>query len=1031
MSWHLNATLGKILYEETFDNNDAYWETASDNAVVSELRDGRYVIEYVPAQPGMGWIVAPGIGNPEAVPFFQPPYEIEFEVSNVFSRSGQYKVIALFHVQADYAGWLQLNLDNDGAWALYDTATDSIVDRGGAEPVDFLDGNTHVMTVRIWPNSYEFLVDGRTIASGPVNLNWERGTVGFGVGAGTGDSKEYVEAHFDNLIVRELLLPGELTEAEPSTAPETGLPDFTEDFSNNDNGWYLYPEYSLKDGVLQITVPEEGAIYGATVPNQSRSDFALTVDIASETIGSYQYGVWFRSKNGLDNGYYFVIEPQTSNYALALGLDGEWQEDAIPWQSSSQIKRNGINQLGIVASGNQITLYINGVQVNSIVDDKLDSGEIMLLAGTYQNEVAPIVVRFDNLVITSAENAHFSQDEETTATVLDDFEDDFSDNRNGWGRDRDVSLRDGTLQITLHGNAFAIALVPDDERSDFALKVDTTAETVGHYEHGIWFRTSEDLADFYYFVIEPSSGTYWLALSLDGEWQGLIIPSRYSPQIRPDTNQLGIVASGDQISLYINGVQVDSVRDDRLSSGYIWLVTAPYDDRIVYPITTHFDNLVITSGGDSDFFQEQATAVPTEGPETPTSTPVPEEEETEATPDEDTEIVQQNSDAGIVVGPALWDGAEGSRVTLCEVVGNTRPQGLNIAAGDTTFAIDCVLHAELTTTLDSDRNFILYDVPPGWYLFFYENPPVDPNAVDDVIRIRIDATDNLRSEMDTYDEILEAWDGQAIPIGNGNFSSETFLLSEELTLVFMGECPLGGSAFQNNIVYQMWTFAFSPMRLATNLTRDIVDCEVKGISFATTEVRPGVAVRVGFGDVQEVDDIDNDSLSNEEDNCPINRNPDQADSDGDGFGDTCDLCAEEAGTAGGCPDADGDGVPDTKDVCPDEPGSIAAQGCPDADGDGVVDADDECPDQAGTAEMGGCLYTGTVSGNVNLREGPGTDFNIVGTVVPDEEFAILGRNPAGDWLRIRTTGKNAIDAWIFASLVVTDVSVSDLPEVNE
>ncbi len=50
------------------------------------------------------------------------------------------------------------------------------------------------------------------------------------------------------------------------------------------------------------------------------------------------------------------------------------------------------------------------------------------------------------------------------------------------------------------------------------------------------------------------------------------------------------------------------------------------------------------------------------------------------------------------------------------------------------------------------------------------------------------------------------------------------------------------------------------------------------------------------------------------------------------------------------------------------------------------------------------------------------------------EFGILGRNAAGDWLRIRTMlgeGEVAIDAWIFASLVVTDASVSDLPKVNE
>ena len=77
-------------------------------------------------------------------------------------------------------------------------------------------------------------------------------------------------------------------------------------------------------------------------------------------------------------------------------------------------------------------------------------------------------------------------------------------------------------------------------------------------------------------------------------------------------------------------------------------------------------------------------------------------------------------------------------------------------------------------------------------------------------------------------------------------------------------------------------------------------------------------------------DADGDYIPDALDNCPNAQNPDQADADGDGNGDSCMVYQ----------DSDGDTVPDKQDNCP----NIATSDFSDRDGDGVGDSCDKSPD---------------------------------------------------------------------------------------
>ena len=66
---------------------------------------------------------------------------------------------------------------------------------------------------------------------------------------------------------------------------------------------------------------------------------------------------------------------------------------------------------------------------------------------------------------------------------------------------------------------------------------------------------------------------------------------------------------------------------------------------------------------------------------------------------------------------------------------------------------------------------------------------------------------------------------------------------------------------------------------------------------------------------------------------------------------------------------------------------------------------------------------------INVRAGPGTNYAVIGTAAPGEQFAITDKSPgAGDWWQINYDGRTG---WVYRPLVTAtnaqDVQVVDPP----
>lgn len=183
------------------------------------------------------------------------------------------------------------------------------------------------------------------------------------------------------------------TLAETDPVLTLGDSDWVDEMNNGTHwptGFNEYTSISFDDGYLKMAADTELDGWRFTWPLIADSYLEATLQ-SPNCEGNDHFGVMFRSPKDADanKGYLFGI---TCDGRFSLRRwNGQTMFYPVDWTASDAIKtgENEINKLGIMAEGENLTLYINGQKVKEVTDDAYLAGNFgIFVGGTNVEDVA-------------------------------------------------------------------------------------------------------------------------------------------------------------------------------------------------------------------------------------------------------------------------------------------------------------------------------------------------------------------------------------------------------------------------------------------------------------------------------------------------------------------------------------------------------------------------------------------------------------------------------------------------------------------
>jgi hypothetical protein len=178
----------------------------------------------------------------------------------------------------------------------------------------------------------------------------------------------------------------------PSTDPRASLgePDWEDNFKNGNN-WRMgedpFTKVEVEDKALVLTGRTTSDGWRLTSPTIQNFYLEMTAKTGSCT-GTDHYGLFFRvpDKSDPTDGYLFGFSCD-GHYQLRK-WDGEKMKVLVTPTSSTAIHAGSdqTNRLGVLADGERIVLYANGVLLKEVTDDTYDEGGFGIFVGARKTD---------------------------------------------------------------------------------------------------------------------------------------------------------------------------------------------------------------------------------------------------------------------------------------------------------------------------------------------------------------------------------------------------------------------------------------------------------------------------------------------------------------------------------------------------------------------------------------------------------------------------------------------------------------------
>ncbi|TAK12250.1 MAG: serine protease [Anaerolineae bacterium] len=174
-----------------------------------------------------------------------------------------------------------------------------------------------------------------------------------------------------------------------------------DDFSNANSGWpddsgtgngsarYINGEYHIN------VIPTEYYIWAT--PDLFEANIIMSVDVRFvDPVGDADYGFICRY---VDNDNFYGLElTEDGFFAIWRYLNGEYTA-LVDWETSDEVPTgSGVRTITAACIDDYLGLAVNGVVVAETEDSALTSGDIGLIAGTWDN--GNVTISFDNLIVT-------------------------------------------------------------------------------------------------------------------------------------------------------------------------------------------------------------------------------------------------------------------------------------------------------------------------------------------------------------------------------------------------------------------------------------------------------------------------------------------------------------------------------------------------------------------------------------------------------------------------------------------------------